>query len=250
MDLKMSNAVLWLLLAALVTAVMMIIVFVSLKYSAHPAMSQPTDEGSPQSFDELFDQIRVHGRPTPGYVFGEGDPNGHELREKLDSTLPNLSFDRILSQYPNMNARKRAVLTKIQELGYREPNLREPLRVPVLSIEDFFDGNDVEGSIAVNLEPRLSNEFFRENLIRIRNDPDVEFVAIDTWHIDTSGQTEPDWPSAEFVYVGGNIPESKLLEWQELLRADAVLPGWEDGVIPKGLSKSQVNVSVYRFWWD
>jgi hypothetical protein len=163
---------------------------------------------------------------------------------------PRVDFARAIAAAPNANPAKKKLLKKIEALGYSVPDWKYKIFVPVVSIEDFFDGNDEPDSIAVNLDPHPGLEFFRKKLSAIRKRADVQDVLLDIYHIDESDEGEPHWPSPECIYVISSTSEEQVEKWNGQLRADGPIEGWIDGVTPNGAPQIADGNRVWRIMWD
>jgi len=135
-----------------------------------------------------------------------------------------------------MESSKRALLkSKLARLS--EPQL--------LSVEEFFDGNDDEGSIGCNLWPHHPGiATFRETLGAIAARSDVDRVAIEITETDPG---EDDWPFSDVVYVVGGVPKSMLGALLSPLAPDeiATIPACD---APASLLPT--FELIFRVWWD
>jgi hypothetical protein len=117
---------------------------------------------------------------------------------------------------------------------------------PALTLEEFFDGNSDEGSIACNLVPHPGLGVFRSAFESLLQDPsvrDIRFPVLE-W---IEGL---DWPFTDKVIVVTSLsPESiadriKHLTPDEVgLLDDASIPSFEGLMIPDGLR-------AVLIWWD
>jgi hypothetical protein len=86
-------------------------------------------------------------------------------------------------KYIRMDNRAK-LLTKIFEQGFRTPNRNHSYPPPVVTLEDFFEGNPARGSIAPNLgDSHPGLEFFYEHLKNIRNREDVQEVLVNIYDL-------------------------------------------------------------------
>lgn len=115
----------------------------------------------------------------------------------------------------------------------------------LVSLDEFFGGNDDDGSIGCNLWPDHPGiAAFRETLGAIAARPDVDQVAVEVTEADP-GQDE--WPFSDVVYVVGAVPESTLGSLLSPLSPDeiAVIQAVDAPTSLRGVSKP-----VFRVWWD
>ena len=98
--------------------------------------------------------------------------------------------------------------------------------VPLLRLPEFFDGNDVDGSIGCNLDPMPSPAEMRAVLEAILERPEVAEVLVQVSMFD-----DPDWPFSDTVWVMTAAPTADVEDWfPEQFRPDEVWEGWQDGV--------------------
>ncbi|MEZ4223538.1 MAG: hypothetical protein R3B13_21500 [Polyangiaceae bacterium] len=107
---------------------------------------------------------------------------------------------------------------------------------PLLTLSEFFDGNDVDGSIGCNLNPMPTPSQMRAVLERILGRPDVADVLIQVSMFD-----DPQWPFSDTIWVITNASPDDLQGWfPEQFKPDEVWEGWQDGtlyepyVVPQG----------------
>jgi hypothetical protein len=113
---------------------------------------------------------------------------------------------------------------------------------PLVTIEQFFDGNDDLGSIGCNLHPHPGLEVFRRTLKTIEACRDVSAVWVQIYDTD-----EGDWPFSENVLVCGEIPLDALSE-VALAIAPSEVRMLEPGRPPDARGRLTEEVKV--LWWD
>lgn len=115
---------------------------------------------------------------------------------------------------------------------------------PLLSIDEFFEGNDVVGSIGCNLiDIPHPNEFFKV-LKAIINRPDVKDIRIQVSAFD-----DPDWPFSDTVYIMTSASESEVGSWfPEHLKPDEI---WE-GFVNQDYEAYEIPAETrpVAVWWD
>ena len=131
---------------------------------------------------------------------------------------------------------------RVNRLG--DPNDPSTPR-PLLTLAEFFDGNDVVGSICCNLNPTPTPAELHALLSRIATRPDVSDVRVQVTMFD-----EPDWPFSDTVWVITSADASAVRSWfPEHLAPDDVVTGWQEGVayepypVPTGMRPMGC-------WWD
>ncbi len=118
---------------------------------------------------------------------------------------------------------------------------------PLVSLEEFFEGNDDHGSIGYNFYPDqpAPSEFF-EVFKRIRSRPEVSDVRVEL----CQHETPDEWPSTDTVWIITSAPISEVKTWLgERFHADDIFDGWTDHVrrepyaVPPGMKPIGI-------WWD
>lgn len=119
---------------------------------------------------------------------------------------------------------------------------------PVVSLEDFFTGNEDFGSIGCNLTPTLGPQMFCEQLRAIRSRPDVQDVLVEIRDIN---ENDPDpfmWPFSDQIYILTSASHEEILKWLAPLQPDEVEPAYINIRVQSiGLENGK---EIYRAWWD
>ena len=163
---------------------------------------------------------------------------------------PKVDFSSMLSSSPDIGPEMRRLYEKIQTLGYSIPDWKYQIAVPVVSLEDFFDDNDEEHSLATNLEPHPGLNFFKRKLLQIRKRPDVQDVLFDIYHVSEPPTQHVTWPGPESVYIITTAEEAKVDEWNRQLLADGPSEGWLNDIVPNGAPIVLPGYRVWRIMWD
>jgi hypothetical protein len=127
----------------------------------------------------------------------------------------------------------------------------------LVSLDDFFDGNDVEWSIAPNLvvgdpNPVMRHpglEVVRGRLEEVRDRPDVAGVYVDLM-IEWDVYPEGEWPYAQAIQVVTTADPQTVDSWLEGLNADpsfAAAVDDEPWVNPPAVPD---GYEVLTVWWD
>jgi hypothetical protein len=122
---------------------------------------------------------------------------------------------------------------------------REPLQL--VSLEDFFTGNDDEGSIGCNLTMHPGVDVFYETLRQIRARPNVQDVLIEITDLQEDDLTT--WPFSDTVYILADATESQVEEWLQRLSPDESPEAGVDESASTGV-KLQLGIKVFIAWWD
>lgn len=120
------------------------------------------------------------------------------------------------------------------------------LREIVVSLQEFFTGNNDPGSIGVNLGPDQPPiaEFHRV-LEEIRGRPNVQDVLVRIHDYDDP----TSWPYTDTVYIISSAPLATVQEWVSPLLPDEVHAGWMYGK-PPAAPEVEATMTPYSVWWD
>ncbi|MDB5086575.1 MAG: hypothetical protein JWR09_569 [Mucilaginibacter sp.] len=134
---------------------------------------------------------------------------------------------------------KRAVLLeKIKKEGF-------PQKEIFISIEDFFDGNEDDGSIGANIYPDPPSllEFYN-TLKEIRN-----ATKTDTLFVRIADVDDTDWFYSDTIYISGDYTLTEVKNMFKSLKPDDIYEGrMYDGAsnIPPIIPGNK----AYSIWWD
>jgi hypothetical protein len=131
---------------------------------------------------------------------------------------------------------------RVNRLG--DPNDPSTPRA-LLTLAEFFDGNEVVGSIGCNLNPTPTPADFYALLSRIAARPDVADVRVQVTMFD-----DPEWPFSDTVWVMTAAGPPAVASWfPPDLAPDEVTEGWPPDVafepcaVPAGMKP-------VCCWWD
>jgi hypothetical protein len=119
--------------------------------------------------------------------------------------------------------------------------------LPLVTVEEFFEGNDDWGSIGCNLSPMLGPSFFYEHLKSARLRANVQAVLVGINEVDESDPTV--WPFSDRIYIFANATLDEVRKWTAALRPDDVQEGLITG-LPKGAPELKPGFKTYLLWWD
>ncbi|MBY6243948.1 hypothetical protein [Methylosinus sp. Sm6] len=152
--------------------------------------------------------------------------------------------------------KKASLMANLLALGLSPDHVGCVPPLPLVSLEEFFEGNDDQESIAVNLlsnDPALNAhpgiQFLFNSLKSIRSRPDVKDIRVEIFDIEPALQYEDTWPFAEKVFFLTSASASDVGSWASMLHASGAVQGYDRGwhanpLIPKGDS------GVWRIIWD
>jgi hypothetical protein len=120
-------------------------------------------------------------------------------------------------------------LERVTERMMRNGNPEErSVPTPLLTLEEFFDGNDFVGSIGCNLDSAPEPTEFFELLQAFRQRPDVSDVRIQITCVDDPGN---DWPFSDTIWIMTDREPSEVQHWfPDDLAPNEVWEGWTNRV--------------------
>jgi hypothetical protein len=115
----------------------------------------------------------------------------------------------------------------------------------LLTLEEFFEGNDDYGSIGCNLPDSVYPSEFYEVFKRIRERPDVADVRVEI----KSWDVPEEWPHSDTVWVIMSLAKQDIHQYLgKLLHGDAVSVGWREYPIEK--VEVPPGMRPLGVWWD
>jgi hypothetical protein len=118
---------------------------------------------------------------------------------------------------------------------------------PVVSLEQFFDGNIDLGSIGGNLGDHPGMDTFFRVLREIRDRPDVYDVLVGITEVEDD---ELSWPYSDHVYVITTATVDAVANWAKPLEADQPGEGWWNGAPPRWPIQVPEDAHIVTLWWD
>lgn len=117
---------------------------------------------------------------------------------------------------------------------------------PVVSLENFFEGNEDLGSIGCNLLEHPGIDHFYEVLRAARDRPEVQDVVVEISEV-MEGQGE--WPFSECIYLLTSASAAEVESWLATLEPDEIIEGWFRSQPPAGPVPAS-GMRVLSAWWD
>jgi hypothetical protein len=139
-------------------------------------------------------------------------------------------------------------MTPLERITERVTRLGHPdepgTPTPLVTLDEFFDGNSEVGSIGCNLDSAPAPARFYELFLEIARRPEVKDVRVQITAFDA-----PEWPFSDTVYVMTSAtPEEVALWFPDDLKPDET---WE-GFVDQPFEPYQVPAGCkpVACWWD
>jgi hypothetical protein len=133
------------------------------------------------------------------------------------------------------------VIERVNRLGHPdEPDTPRPL----LTVDEFFEGNAEVGSIGCNLEGAPAPDEFYSLFRAIAQRPDVKDIRVQITAFDV-----PEWPFSDTVYIMTSATPEEVATWfPEHLRPDETWAGFVDQ--PYEPYQVPSGTQPIACWWD
>ena len=135
--------------------------------------------------------------------------------------------------------KKEKLVEKIYALGYPENEI-------VVSLEDFFEGNNDQESIAPHIfdAERTSPQIFYRKLSELKNLDQVDDVFVRIQDVEDS-----DWPFTDTVYIISKLSVEEIRSKLTDLHPDEIYEEWMYGQ-PINAPEVKDGFSIFSVWWD
>lgn len=158
-----------------------------------------------------------------------------------------LSCNKIVKEENNIDIVKRDNIVKKYDL-LNFHNFDKPI---LLSIDEFFDGNNDEGSIAPNLIEKPSVSEYYTTLKKLSENPKVSaaYVKLNEVMIYDNGKlNDNEWFYSDMIYIIGDLTKEEIKEAIKNLNPDEV--EYVDEIINEDIIKKYFNKKIVYIWWD
>ena len=160
---------------------------------------------------------------------------------KLLTAIFSISF-LLFAGCTQADHQKKELLNKINRLRGNDPG-----REIVVSLEDFFNGNNDLSSIGANLaDEQPSIEKFYSHLKDIRSRTDVQDVLV---RIYDAPDENNEWASTDTVYLLTSLSKDEAARLFSPLKPTEIHEGWMYGH-PKGSPALKNGIKPFSIWWD
>jgi hypothetical protein len=140
------------------------------------------------------------------------------------------------------------LIAKVKSIGSPPVTPDDPAICPVVSLDEFFQGNHDESSIGCNLvDPHLGVGAFYEVLKAVRDRHNVSDVVVEI--TDLNEDSKDAWPFSDRVYIITSASQGEVDSWMRKLSPDEVAEGFPADV-PVGFPPIPAGSKVFGVWWD
>ena len=129
---------------------------------------------------------------------------------------------------------------------FAQEQRKNPQPCPVVSLEDFFEGNHDEGSIGCNVIPFPGLEQFCAVLKSIRSKENVQDVLVAIYSL----EGDESWPFSESIWILAEASDGEVLDWMRPLKPTEIWKGWGEAGKPAAAPDPADGIVVYGLWWD
>lgn len=133
---------------------------------------------------------------------------------------------------------KTELIEQLKTWGYPQSEV-------ILTFDEFFEGNDVENSIGVNISWKPPIAEFRNTFLALLEKKLATHVFVRIVDID-----EPEeWVYSDTVYVVGDLSMEELSQHIQNLKPDGIETGWYYG-LPVNIGSYDPSKNIYTIYWD
>jgi hypothetical protein len=167
---------------------------------------------------------------------------GHSSKKVFNQNSHDTGLTR--ANNPIDTAKRNKLVAKYDLLN---PNIKQPI---LLTVDEFFDGNDDEASIAPNLsvKPRMTEYY--SILKKIVDNPKTiaAFAEIKEVMIYDGKLNDNEWFYSDIIYFVGDLTKEEIKAATKSLMPDEVECDNEDRI--KMLNEKYADKNVVYVWWD
>lgn len=159
-------------------------------------------------------------------------------RERLDEEQLGQAFEPSMTSLPDSAERQR-LLARIGDINdFSKPR-------PLVTLEEFFEGNDDRSSIGCNLSDQPTPDEFYKMLRAIRDQPEVVSVVVEVKDLE-----DPDgWPSTDTIWIVSRWSRQDLESFvPDRYRPDEWIAYPPDHAIEK--LRVPIEMNAIGMWYD
>jgi hypothetical protein len=177
-------------------------------------------------------------------LFGcNSNANEHSNKKEFNQNSHDTGFTP--ANNPIDTAKRNKLVAKYDLLKF--PNIKQPI---LLTVDEFFDGNGDEASIAPNLsvKPRMTE--YCSILKNLADNPKTTaaFAEIKEVMIYDGKLNDNEWFYSDIIYFVGDLTKEEIKAATISLMPDEVEYDNEDRI--KVLSEKYADKNVVYVWWD
>lgn len=125
--------------------------------------------------------------------------------------------------------------------------ISERLDPVLISVANFFEGNEYDASIGRCLNPHPGIGTFKTIFEKLQQRPDVSGIYM----LVADANPALDWPFTDTVYITGNISTEELSTFLAPLQPDEVGNIAEfDYEVPEAILEKHPEEKIQLVWWD
>ncbi len=135
-------------------------------------------------------------------------------------------------------SKKDKLFEKIESLGYPENEI-------LVTLDDFFEGNNDSASIGVNIYPHQPPpSYFYSKFKEIS-----QLDSVDNIYVRIADTEDGNWAYTDVVYIITTLAKVDLQQLLTDLQPDEI---YEDWMYDKPINAPELtnNFKVYSIWWD
>lgn len=133
---------------------------------------------------------------------------------------------------------KTELIDRLNALGF-------PKSEVILTFDEFFEGNEIENSLSVNIPWKPSITEFRITFQSLLDSQLATNVFIRIVDIDDP----EEWVYSDTIYVVGDLSMTELAYRIKNLKPDGIETGWYYG-LPVNIGAYDQSKNIYTIYWD
>ena len=146
------------------------------------------------------------------------------------------------------------------ELKISDPARRQQLRLkirqqeseghdnPIVSLDDFFVGNEDAGSIGCNTSPPLTQTDFYQKLKEIHSLASVSEIWVEISDAEENNPEPLTWPFSDRIFIFTSATQEEVAQWLEPLQVDEMNSDYINSRLNS--IKLEAGMKIYQAWWD
>ncbi len=171
--------------------------------------------------------------------------NANQQSNKKEFTKNSHDTEFTSANNPIDTAKRNKLVAKYDLLKF--PNIKQPI---LLTVDEFFDGNNDEASIAPNLSEKPNMSKYYSILKNLADNPKtiVAFAEIKEVMLYDGKLNDNEWFYSDIIYFVGDLTKEEIKAATKSLMPDEVEYDNENRI--KVLNKKYADKNVVYVWWD